>query len=104
MRQRHRYALIDEFQDTDELQWDFFRRVFLESDKRNYLLYLVGDPKQAIYSFRGADVFTYPPGPALAQSQAKARSYRSQRISRSASSLIDACNHFFDQTAVPLVL
>ena len=58
MRNRYSHALIDEFQDTDELQWNFFRRVFLESNNRN-LLYLVGDPKQAIYGFRGADVATY---------------------------------------------
>ncbi len=58
MRDRYRFALIDEFQDTDELQWSFFRRVFIESNDRN-IAYLIGDPKQAIYGFRGADVYTY---------------------------------------------
>ena len=58
MRERFRYALIDEFQDTDELQWRFFHRVFVESEERN-LVYLIADPKQAIYGFRGADVATY---------------------------------------------
>ena len=58
MRARYRFALIDEFQDTDELQWSFFERVFVESEGRN-LVYLIGDPKQAIYGFRGADVHTY---------------------------------------------
>lgn len=47
-------ALIDEFQDTDPDQWAIFSRLF--GDRR---LILVGDPKQAIYSFRGADVFAY---------------------------------------------
>ena len=61
MRARYRFALIDEFQDTDELQWSFFERVFVESDGRN-LVYLIGDPKQAIYGFRGADVHTYLEG------------------------------------------
>lgn len=50
-------ALIDEFQDTDDAQWAIFDAVFGRS--RQHRLYLVGDPKQAIYRFRGADVFTY---------------------------------------------
>jgi exodeoxyribonuclease V beta subunit len=57
LRNRYCYALIDEFQDTDELQWKIFRRIFVEGEGN--FIYLVGDPKQAIYSFRGADVFTY---------------------------------------------
>ncbi|HWN71895.1 MAG TPA: UvrD-helicase domain-containing protein, partial [Haliangium sp.] len=57
LRERYRHALIDEFQDTDELQWKIFRRVYLEgADNR---LCIIGDPKQAIYGFRGADVYTY---------------------------------------------
>ena len=53
-----RFGLIDEFQDTDDLQWKIFRKIFVESDGAN-IVYVVGDPKQAIYAFRGADVFTY---------------------------------------------
>ena len=58
LRKRFRVALIDEFQDTDPVQWDIFRKLFgiHESDTS---LVLVGDPKQAIYSFRGADISTY---------------------------------------------
>ena len=57
LRERYRHALIDEFQDTDELQWKIFRRIYLEgADNR---LCIIGDPKQAIYGFRGADVYTY---------------------------------------------
>lgn len=48
-------ALIDEFQDTDPVQWEIFETVF----GADAWLYLVGDPKQAIYGFRGADVYTY---------------------------------------------
>ncbi|SIN71281.1 DNA helicase/exodeoxyribonuclease V, beta subunit [Singulisphaera sp. GP187] len=55
LRDRFRYALIDESQDTDELQWSFFKRVFVDSDRNNFV-YLIGDPKQSIYGFRGADV------------------------------------------------
>lgn len=56
LRERYQTALIDEFQDTDSLQWNIFRRIGSES---GYPLFLIGDPKQAIYSFRGADVFAY---------------------------------------------
>src|SRR5579862_2185472 len=58
LRSRFRFALVDEFQDTDDLQWKILRTIFLDSPSGN-TLYVVGDPKQAIYSFRGADVFTY---------------------------------------------
>lgn len=57
LRQRYRVALIDEFQDTDATQWEIFRRVFLDDPQAR--LVLIGDPKQAIYSFRGADVAVY---------------------------------------------
>jgi exodeoxyribonuclease V beta subunit len=60
LRERYKVALLDEFQDTDPIQWKVFWRIFgqapPEEEKR---LYLIGDPKQAIYSFRGADVFIY---------------------------------------------
>ena len=56
IRQNYRVALIDEFQDTDPLQFRIFDRLYREGQLP---LYLVGDPKQAIYSFRGADIFTY---------------------------------------------
>ncbi len=53
---RYDCALIDEFQDTDEVQWDIFRTLFVRPDRR---LFVIGDPKQAIYAFRNADVHTY---------------------------------------------
>jgi exodeoxyribonuclease V beta subunit len=97
MRARYRFALIDEFQDTDELQWKFFCRVFVESADRNPA-YLIGDPKQAIYGFRGADVITY----------LRARNYVGRtgsplvllsRNFRSTPAMIDAYNHILDQSA-----
>ncbi len=54
--ERYRVALIDEFQDTDPVQWEIFSSVFGAPPSR---LVIVGDPKQAIYSFRGGDVHTY---------------------------------------------
>jgi exodeoxyribonuclease V beta subunit len=47
-------AIIDEFQDTDPIQWEIFKRLFMDIK-----LYLVGDPKQSIYAFRQADIYTY---------------------------------------------
>ena len=55
---RYHVALIDESQDTDPRQLAIFRRIFLDPAHRRRLI-LVGDPKQAIYSFRGADLSTY---------------------------------------------
>lgn len=57
LRKKHSHALIDEFQDTDNDQWTIFSKVFLGSE--THRLFLIGDPKQAIYRFRGADVHTY---------------------------------------------
>ena len=55
----HRYAvaLIDEFQDTDPIQWRILQRSFVDGDR--HLLVMVGDPKQAIYRFRGGELATY---------------------------------------------
>jgi exodeoxyribonuclease V beta subunit len=57
LRRRYRAALVDEFQDTDRVQWDIVRRIFADDPERR--LVLIGDPKQAIYGFRHADVHTY---------------------------------------------
>ncbi len=53
---RFQAALIDEFQDTDALQWTLFRTAFGDLD---HFLFLIGDPKQAIYGFRGANLAVY---------------------------------------------
>ncbi len=56
---RFRVALIDEFQDTDSAQYRIFSILFAGGEKRHHFLYLIGDPKQAIYRFRGADIAAY---------------------------------------------
>jgi exodeoxyribonuclease V beta subunit len=56
LRQRYRVAIVDEFQDTDTIQWEIMRLAFAEPGST---LVLIGDPKQAIYGFRGADVHAY---------------------------------------------
>ncbi|HWE65591.1 MAG TPA: UvrD-helicase domain-containing protein [Acidimicrobiales bacterium] len=58
VRARYKVALIDEFQDTDSVQWDIFQTLFGAAESGTDLV-LVGDPKQAIYAFRGANVYTY---------------------------------------------
>ncbi|RXR05981.1 UvrD-helicase domain-containing protein [Pseudoxanthomonas composti] len=64
LRAQYAIALVDEFQDTDARQWDIFRTVFGDSEETRAAalapaLFLIGDPKQAIYGFRGGDVQTY---------------------------------------------
>lgn len=58
LRKRWTHALVDEFQDTDPVQWEIFRRIFVD-EAETHRLFLIGDPKQAIYGFRGADLHTY---------------------------------------------
>mgnify|MGYP001608624796 CR=1 FL=1 len=95
LRRRYRYALIDEFQDTDEVQWSIFRLLFLESDD-GHVLYAVGDPKQAIYSFRGADVHVY-----LDARRSIEKVVPLFENHRSTARLIAAVNLVLDQTARP---
>jgi exodeoxyribonuclease V beta subunit len=56
VRKKYVCAIVDEFQDTDRRQWSIFRHLFFESPEHR--LIVIGDPKQAIYSFRGADIFS----------------------------------------------
>ncbi|MFI5395887.1 MAG: exodeoxyribonuclease V subunit beta [Candidatus Binatia bacterium] len=90
IRTQFHAALIDEFQDTDPVQYDIFRRVYHGSDAA---LFLIGDPKQAIYAFRGADVFTYM----AAKRDAGADAHTLTTNWRSDPTLIRAVNGLFDQ-------
>jgi len=56
LRARFEVVLVDEFQDTDRVQWSILRRAFASPERA---LILIADPKQAIYAFRGADVYSY---------------------------------------------
>ena len=80
-------ALIDEFQDTDDAQWSIFSALASPS---NYL-YLIGDPKQAIYKFRGADIYSY-----LAAQQQAQRHYNLTKNWRSQQPLVQAVNALFE--------
>lgn len=63
LRRRFDVGIIDEFQDTDSIQYSIFKKIFLGSDSNDTVpkkaLYLIGDPKQSIYGFRGADIGIY---------------------------------------------
>jgi exodeoxyribonuclease V beta subunit len=96
IRKRLRAALIDEFQDTDPLQYEIFRRIFHEAP--GAALFLIGDPKQAIYAFRGADVFAY-----LAAKRDAAGVHTLRTNWRSDPSLVQAINTLFTRNA-PFVL
>lgn len=82
-------ALIDEFQDTDPLQYAIFSTIYHQQDAP---VFMVGDPKQAIYSFRNADLFTY----LTAREQTDSR-YTLLNNYRSVPGLINACNILFQQ-------
>ena len=101
LRQRLPAALIDEFQDTDPVQYRIFRRIYHErtGDGPARSLFLIGDPKQAIYGFRGADLFTY----LSAVADAGDRCYTLGVNWRSAPPLIDAVNQLFTRPTAPFV-
>ncbi|WP_312515921.1 exodeoxyribonuclease V subunit beta [Stutzerimonas nitrititolerans] len=87
-------ALIDEFQDTDPLQYRIFDRIYaIEDNRAGCGLFLIGDPKQAIYAFRGADIHTY----------LRARRAMTGRLDdldtnfRSSQPMVDAVNRLFQQ-------
>lgn len=77
LRERYKVALVDEFQDTDPIQWEIMRRAFAGPGPERppergtaSTLVLIGDPKQAIYAFRGADVYAYLEAAQMAGTQA----------------------------------
>ncbi len=92
IRQKYPAALIDEFQDTDPIQFDIFKRI--HGNIKDHLLYLIGDPKQAIYNFRGADIFAY-----LAAAREVKSHYSLQDNYRSEPGLITAINAVFEEKA-----
>jgi exodeoxyribonuclease V beta subunit len=108
LRARHRVVLVDEFQDTDPIQWEIMRRAFADEDGPSVAgspaaardpsrtsveveaaressrgsriaraLVLIGDPKQAIYAFRGADVYAYLDAARIAERRTLRTNHRS---------------------------
>ena len=89
----YRYDIVDEFQDTDPLQWRIFRRIFLEGGDSK--LFIVGDPKQAIFGFRGADLPTYLKAAEEMKTQFDACEYPLQVNWRSEPDLLEGLNCLF---------
>ncbi|AUO67669.1 exodeoxyribonuclease V subunit beta [Citrobacter freundii complex sp. CFNIH2] len=90
IRTRFPVAMIDEFQDTDPQQYRIFRRIW--QHQPDTALLLIGDPKQAIYAFRGADIFTYM----KARSEVSAH-YTLDTNWRSAPGMVNSVNRLFSQ-------
>ncbi len=91
LRATYPLALIDEFQDTDPIQYAIFERIYASGSGAS--LCFVGDPKQAIYAFRGADLATYM----KAKQQVDRPPYNLPVNHRSTPGLIDALNRLFDR-------
>ena len=101
---RHQYpvALVDEFQDTDPWQYGTLNRIYdTQACTQTNALVMIGDPKQAIYSFRGADLGTYLQArdDALANNPHALHTLSGNR--RSSEGLVNAVNHVFTQTDTP---
>ena len=87
-------ALIDEFQDTSPLQYSLFNRIYdTQANARDRALLLIGDPKQSIYGFRGADIHSY----LQARAATQGRHYALDVNYRSTHALVQAVNHCFGQ-------
>jgi exodeoxyribonuclease V beta subunit len=87
-------ALIDEFQDTSPLQYELFDRIYrTQENARDRALLLIGDPKQSIYGFRGADIYSY----LRARQATEGRHYVLDTNYRSTQPLVEAINHCFLQ-------
>ncbi len=86
LQEKYKAVFIDEFQDTDKLQYEIFNTAF----STNTILFYIGDPKQSIYAWRSADIFTY-----LKAKEAVENRYEMNTNFRSTESYIDAMNAFF---------
>ncbi|WP_417222600.1 exodeoxyribonuclease V subunit beta [Amphritea sp.] len=89
-------AMIDEFQDTDLLQYRIFSRLYPDNPERG--LFMIGDPKQAIYGFRGADIFTY-----IKARREVADHYTLETNWRSSKQMIQGVNALFANSPSPFI-
>lgn len=100
IRGKYTYAIIDEFQDTNRKQWDIFKTAFL---CEGHHILVVGDPKQSIYSFQGADVTVY--SEAKEEIEKNGGYIRSlKRNYRATGTIIESTNQFFNKTENPAAL
>ncbi|HKJ53593.1 MAG TPA: UvrD-helicase domain-containing protein, partial [Gammaproteobacteria bacterium] len=97
LRERFPVAMIDEFQDTDSLQFEIFQSLYRGQAETS--LTLIGDPKQAIYGFRGGDIFSY----IEARDDPGLEIYALQENWRSTPELVDAINYLFSRRQAPFI-
>ena len=98
IRFQYPFAMIDEFQDTDSQQYAIFSKIYRDNPEKNTGFIMIGDPKQAIYRFRGADIFTYLKASDEAQSRFElTKNYRSEK------NLVDGVNALFDFPQSPFI-
>jgi exodeoxyribonuclease V beta subunit len=91
VRSQVKVVIVDEFQDTDPLQWEILSTLF--EDDSNFF-YVVGDPKQSIYGFRNADIYTYIKAKSILKTKAVLHCNF-----RSTETLVSAFNHLFGHTS-----
>jgi exodeoxyribonuclease V beta subunit len=94
LRKCYKAALVDEFQDTDPIQYEILQKIYQGSGQP---VFLVGDPKQAIYSFRGADIFTY----LAARDKTGAKWHSLSTNWRSTAQMVQAINALFSLSPNP---
>ncbi|MDX1618021.1 MAG: exodeoxyribonuclease V subunit beta, partial [Balneolaceae bacterium] len=100
LRDKYPIALVDEFQDTDPVQYEILSRVYRAAHEESGL-FLIGDPKQSIYSFRGADLFSY----LEARSEiSDGEQYSLGRNFRSEPTLIESVNAVFSRLEAPFLV
>jgi ATP-dependent helicase/nuclease subunit A len=97
LQRRFRYIMVDEFQDTDEVQWSIVRAIGRPGGGPSDRIFLVGDAKQAIYGFRGSDVTVFRG----AEAELGVKALEFPENFRSAPELIDWFNDLFTQVLGP---
>ena len=98
IRLQFRVAMIDEFQDTDAQQYEIFSNIYANQPENTTGLFMIGDPKQAIYAFRGADIFTYM----KARNQVNTH-YTLSTNWRSSAPMVAVVNNIFSQCSSPFI-
>ena len=107
IRKQYPVAMVDEFQDTDALQYKVFNAIYqkpknqdtsLDNSPNKLAMFMIGDPKQAIYKFRGADIFTY-----ISAKRAVDGAYSLDTNYRSTHEMVAATNGFFTRHERPFI-
>lgn len=98
IRFQYPFAMIDEFQDTDAQQYGIFSKIYRENQGNNTGFIMIGDPKQAIYRFRGADIFTY-----LKAAEQADKRFDLMKNYRSEQRVVEGVNQLFDFPQLPFI-